>query len=189
VPATDTATGNSVGACVRVQLYPVIRWDPGDGSEAFECAAPGSVYATGGASPAEQAGEAAACAHAYSKVTGIEDPETGKARPDAWPGRVSVVWRADWDACLVHAAPGSDQFAAGAGHEGNFVDSTAMNFDLTSLGQGVRPGTGRTGTVSTGAGYAGSYNLGLDDDGVQSATTPLPREVQEVSGVNTGGGD
>jgi Glycosyl hydrolases family 16 len=189
VPATDTATGNDVGACVRVQLYPVIRWDPGDGTEAFECAAPGMVYDADGAAPEQQVSEAAACTHAYSKATGIEDPETGEARPDEWPGKVSVVWRADWDACLVHAAQGSNQFSAGAGHAGNYVDSTGMNFDLSSLGEGQTPDTGQTGTVSTGRAYAGSYNLGLDDDGVQSAWTPLPREVQEVSGVNTDGGD
>jgi hypothetical protein len=98
-----------LGVCVEMDATPTLTFEPGEpGAEAIECDPPGTRYDPDGAEPDEQAAVDGACAHTYTRRTGVA------GRPARWPGEVTVTWEITW---------------AGAGQTGEF-DPIAMTADV-----------------------------------------------------------
>jgi hypothetical protein len=82
-----------LGVCVSLTATPELHFDPGEpGSEVIVCDPPGTYFDPDGAEPDEQAAVDGACAHPYQRRSGVA------GRPSSWPGEVSVVWTAVWQA-------------------------------------------------------------------------------------------
>lgn len=79
------------GVCVTLTATPTLRFDPGEpGASVIECDPPGTRFDPDGESPEDQAAAEGACAHTYSRRTGVG------SRPDEWTGVVSVEWEVSW---------------------------------------------------------------------------------------------
>ncbi|HEY8543825.1 MAG TPA: hypothetical protein VIL36_02215 [Acidimicrobiales bacterium] len=83
----DAATGT---VCVSLTATPALTFDPGDGTGEIACEPGGTAYDPAGGTPQEQAARDGACAHAYTRRTGVA------GRPEAWEATVSVTWSVSW---------------------------------------------------------------------------------------------
>jgi hypothetical protein len=99
--------------CVTITATPTLSFDPGEpGAAVVACEPGGTRFDEGGPPPDIQAAVAGACAHAYSRRTGVD------GRPDAWTASATITWDAGW---------------SGAGDSGTFTDISAT----TSFGRQV----------------------------------------------------
>lgn len=76
------------GTCISMTATPTLAYDPGDGSGPITCTPPGSRYDPAGPSLDQQA--EGACAHTYTRRTGVD------SRPTAWPAQVTITWNVSW---------------------------------------------------------------------------------------------
>ncbi len=75
--------------CVSLSAQPRLSFDPGDGSDPIACAGAGTVFDPT-RDPDAQADAPGACAHRYSRRTGVA------GRPDAWTATATVTWEVTW---------------------------------------------------------------------------------------------
>src|SRR3954447_3926625 len=73
-----------------------MTFDPGDRTATISCTGPGAAYA--GGDPWAQAGDEAACAHAYTRATKNADGTPVVGAPSAWSASVHVSWSVTWRA-------------------------------------------------------------------------------------------
>lgn len=118
----ECLTGGGQTVCVTMTATPTVTVDPGDGTGAVACTPPGIRYDPSGAEPDVQAAAAGACAHEYTRRTGVD------GRPAAWEGSVSITWAIAWE---------------GGGQQGTFEPVTAS----TSF---FRPAEEMQGVVTNG---------------------------------------
>ena len=84
--ACDEVVGR---VCVTLSARPRLSFDPGDGSDPIACAGAGTVFDPT-RDPDAQADAPGACAHRYSRRTGVA------GRPDAWTATATVTWEVTW---------------------------------------------------------------------------------------------
>lgn len=76
---------------ITVTATPSLSVDPGEpGAPTVQCEDGGTRFDPNGASPDQQAARPGACAHSYTRRTGVA------GRPDAWSARVMVSWDVEW---------------------------------------------------------------------------------------------
>ena len=89
---TDRGCDPTGQVCVTLTATPQLTFDPGEpGQEPIDCPAGGTRFDPDGAEPRVQAEADGACAHVYSRRTGVGD------RPARWPGVVAVTWAFQWE--------------------------------------------------------------------------------------------
>ena len=94
--AVDNWQGNvtdhaCIGAvCVDILAQPTLTYTPGDGAGAINCEPGGTHFNRQGAAPKVQAAAQGACAHIYTRRTGVN------RRPAAWHAEVTITWQVSW---------------------------------------------------------------------------------------------
>jgi hypothetical protein len=93
VPPSERGCDPTGLVCVTLTATPSLTFDPAEEPDVdtIPCEPGGTRFDPNqSGTPLEQAEATGACAHVYEHRTGVE------ARPDAWPGVVSITWELGW---------------------------------------------------------------------------------------------
>lgn len=99
-PLDPTGCDDTGIVCVTVTAVPGLTFDPGEtGADVVDCDPPGTRYDPSRGDPRNQAAAPGACAHTYTRRTGVA------SQPGPWEGQVTVTWDVNWTS-TVNGAPG-----------------------------------------------------------------------------------
>lgn len=88
----DHYENEEFGISVTITATPTLSLDPGEpGARTIPCEDGGTRFDPNGPSPREQAARPGACAHTYTRRTGVS------GRPDHWEAELIISWTLDWD--------------------------------------------------------------------------------------------